>query len=261
MLAVNIFLEVTNTLSLDFFTFPSTDIVLLLHLEIDDNWHRMINPVQPTLVLGRQLERDSYGIRVRTINKPSKVSIWDLQKTVRSLFDTVIFFQVMKALIQAFALFALGKASAKWRDTVRQNVNETNVMVLGLRKTTESRLRASKNANELLQQVSKAALVAVDPTGALHGKRDEQVTAIIDMLDVNGDGKVGILEFEDLLRLTKVEFDQDTAQHLMWLLSPNSNGVLTRKEIARLILAGTTPVMKSGSTDAVKVKQKFEIIF
>ena len=256
-MGLNIHIEITNTLSTDFFTFPSNQIVMLLYLEVDDNWHRATEPIRPTLVLGRQIARDSYGIRIRTLTLPSQVSIWHIESIVTSLFDIVIFFQVMKVCIRTFAFFALGKSSIKWRNSVGRHVDDHMVLALGVKRTNSKRTRDHEDTTLLLERVKQASLLLVDPLKVLNPT--EQVQALFDILDTNQDGKIGILELEELLKKLHFECEEHTADHLMHILDPEHVGYLGRKEIAKYILLEHNKTNKVLVTKSTTLKSSVKV--
>ena len=256
-MGLNIHIEITNTLSTDFFTFPSNQIVMLLYLEVDDNWHRATEPIRPTLVLGRQIARDSYGIRIRTLTMPSQVSIWHIESIVTSLFDIVIFFQVMKVCIRTFAFFALGKSSIKWRNSVGRHVDDHMVLALGVKRTNSKRTRDHEDTTLLLERVKQASLLLVDPLKVLNPT--EQVQALFDILDTNQDGKIGILELEELLKKLHFECEEHTADHLMHILDPEHVGYLGRKEIAKYILLEHNKTNKVLVTKSTTLKSSVKV--
>ena len=133
------------------------------------------------------------------------------------------------------------------------------VLALGVNKTKSKRTRDHEATILLLERVKQASLSLVDPLKVLNPT--EQVQALFDILDTNQDGKLGILELEELLKKLRFECEEDTALNLMHILDPEHVGYLGRKEIAKyILLEHKTNSARSGTKNVItKSSVKVEV--
>ena len=229
-------LEVTNSASDDMFTFPSSKIQLLIHSKHEDNWHRQTLPARPTAVRGQQLIRDAYGMRIRTETMPSRVAVFNLRYVASSVFDIVIFFNITNVAIRLFAMFALGRTSTRWRNSVGKHIDDHTVMSLEVKRVVGLRERHKEQDREVLRKVGLELLKMVDPDCRLRGQKDSIARAVMTLIDNDHNGVVGILELEDLLEKIDVAGkDEHTATHLFWAMDLDGTGKLSPMEVGRLV--------------------------
>ena len=227
-----------------FARWPMGDLEMHLYLSTEQEWTRNVIGYGPGRTVNEMKATDAYGVRIKMLARDeSNLRVPDPASFVRSLLDLVVFLIVFKAIIRAFALFALGTTSHKWRRALNMNV-ETHVL---MSRDGKHRIRlrgdAIEKADSILVQLGN---LLIKHTNIDHNKLSDddirkyvftkqETKRMYNLLDIDGNGQATEEEIKEVLERYKVAFTQLEIDCVMGILDRNGNGVFDCSEFSKSI--------------------------